>query len=146
MEHDNNERPHQGRACKDQPPRVAFPTLPPLPPLPETIDPDRWLENIHWHAFPRRIGSDGCVDVDEEPYSIKQALAGHHVVLLVNAPEKHFEVYLDTTLIKVVPIKGLHGEALPFDRYVTLIKQEARWEQRRQKMSGRSFRQLHLWV
>jgi transposase InsO family protein len=146
MQHYNFERPHQGRSCKDQPPRVAFPTLPSLPPLPETVDPDRWLESIHGHAFPRRIGSDGCVDVDEEPYYIKQALAGQHVVLLVNAPEKLFEVYQDTMLIKHVPIKGLHGEVLPFDRYVTLIKQEARSEQRRQQMSRRSFRQLRLWA
>jgi hypothetical protein len=117
-----------------------------LPPLPDQVDPDHWLQSIHGQAFPRRIGSDGCVDVDEEPYYIKQALAGHHVVLLVNAPEKRFEVYHQDILIKHVPIKGLHGEALPFERYVTLIKQEARSEQRRLQMSGRSFRQLRLWA
>jgi hypothetical protein len=105
-----------------------------------------FLESIHGQAFPRRIGSDGCVEVDLEPYSIKQALAGHHVVLLVNAPDSRFEVYHQETLIKQVPIKGLHGEVLPFDRYVTLIKQEARWEQRRLQMSARSFRQLRLWA
>src|SRR6266516_4062411 len=55
-------------------------------------------------------------------------------------------VYPDTTLIRQVPIKGLHGDILPFDRYVTLIKQEARSEQRRLMMSGRSFRQLRLWA
>jgi hypothetical protein len=27
MHPDNYERPHQGRSCKDQPPRVAFATL-----------------------------------------------------------------------------------------------------------------------
>jgi len=125
---------------------VAFATLPKLPAVPDQIDPDRWLESIHGHAFSRRIGSDGCVEVDEEPYYIKQALAGHHVVLLVNAPDSLFEVYQDTTLIKHVPIKGLHGEVLPFERYVTLIKQEARSEQRRRMMSGHSFRQLRLWA
>jgi hypothetical protein len=31
MQHYNYERPHQGRSCKDQPPRVAFATLPKLP-------------------------------------------------------------------------------------------------------------------
>ncbi len=41
--HYNQERPHQGRSCQNQPPRVAFPTLPVLPPLPEKVDPDRWL-------------------------------------------------------------------------------------------------------
>ena len=37
----------------------------------------------------------------------------------VNALDSLFEVYQDTTLIKQVPIKGLHGDILPFDRYVT---------------------------
>jgi hypothetical protein len=74
MHHYKSERPHQGRSCQDQPPPVAFPTLPKLPPLPDQVDPDRWLQSIHGHAFARRIGSDGCVEVDEEPYYIKQAL------------------------------------------------------------------------
>jgi hypothetical protein len=71
--HYNQERPHQGRSCQNQPPRVAFPTLPVLPAVPETVDPDRWLQTIHGQAFARRIGSDGCVEVDQEPYYIKQA-------------------------------------------------------------------------
>jgi hypothetical protein len=62
-----------------------------------------FLQNIHGHAFPRRIGSDGCIEVDEEPYYIKQALAGHQVVLLVNAPDSLFAVYHQDTLIKQVP-------------------------------------------
>jgi len=41
--HYNQERPNLGRSCQNQPPRVAFPTLPVLPPLPEKVDPDRWL-------------------------------------------------------------------------------------------------------
>jgi len=146
LQHYNHERPHQGRSCKDQPPRVAFPTLPKLPPLPDQVDPDRWLQSVHGHAFARRIGSDGCVDVDEEPYYIKQALAGQHIALVVNAPEKLFEVYHQDILIKQVPIKGLHEKVLPFDRYVTLMKQEARSELRRLQMSGRSLRQLRLWA
>ena len=32
MQHYNAERPHQGRACDNVPPRVAFPTLPTFPP------------------------------------------------------------------------------------------------------------------
>jgi transposase InsO family protein len=33
LQHYNYERPHQGRACGNVPPRAAFPTLPPLPAL-----------------------------------------------------------------------------------------------------------------
>ena len=146
VQHSNQERPHQGRSCQDRPPRVAHPTLPDLAPVPETVDPDRWLQSIHGQAFARRVGSDGCVDVDLEPYYIKQALAGQQVVLFVKAQEKLFEVWHAGTLIKQVPIKGLHGEELPFERYVTLIKQEARWEHRRLQVTQRSFRQLRLWA
>ena len=144
--HYNHERPHQGRSCQNQPPRVAFPTLPVLPPLPEKVDPDRWLQSLHEQAFARRVSSDGCVDVDLEPYDIKQALAGTSVLLFVNAPQKVFEVWHEGSFIKQVPIKGLHGQELPFDRYVTLIKQEARSEQRRKPPTRRSFQQLRLWT
>ncbi|HET8851380.1 MAG TPA: integrase core domain-containing protein [Ktedonobacteraceae bacterium] len=41
--HYNSQRPHQGRACGNLPPRQAFPTLPTLPPLPRTVQADRWL-------------------------------------------------------------------------------------------------------
>jgi transposase InsO family protein len=37
----NQERPHQGRRCRNQPPVVAHPVLPTRPALPATIDPDR---------------------------------------------------------------------------------------------------------
>jgi len=33
LSHYNDERPHQGRACGNVPPRVAFPVLPTLPAL-----------------------------------------------------------------------------------------------------------------
>ncbi len=41
------------------------------------INPDRWLDAIHGRAFARKVGTDGVVDVDDEHYSIQQALAGH---------------------------------------------------------------------
>jgi len=146
VHHYNLERPHQGRSCKNLPPRVAHPNLPTLPPLPDMVDPDRWLEHLHGQAFVRRIGSDGCVDVDLEPYYVRKALAGRSVAIFVNALEKRFDLYDETTLLKQVPIKGLYGQELPFDRYVSLIKQQARSEQRRLQMTKRSFQQLHLWA
>ncbi|GHO71281.1 hypothetical protein KSC_101730 [Ktedonobacter sp. SOSP1-52] len=84
--HYNQKRPHQGFSCRNQPPRVAFPTLPTLPPLPDPVDPDAWLQALHGHALARKIGSDGCVTVDGETYSISRALCGQQVTLLLNAP------------------------------------------------------------
>lgn len=144
--HYNHQRPHQGRSCRNQPPAVAFPTLPTLPALPDTVDPDRWFQRLDGQAFARRIRSDGCVEVDLESYSIKQAFAGKQVVLFVNAAQKCFDVWDDQQRIKQVPLKGLHGDPMPFERYVTLITQEARSEQRRAQMSRRSLQQLRLWA
>jgi hypothetical protein len=64
LQHDKNERPHQGRACGNVPPRVAFPTLPVLPALPERVNPDAWLGSLDQKRYLRHVGRDGCVDVD----------------------------------------------------------------------------------
>jgi hypothetical protein len=77
--------PHQGRACQNRPPRVAFPVLPTLPALPILVDPDCWLEEQHGQAFSRRVKVGGRILVDGIAYYVKQALAGQMVTLLVNA-------------------------------------------------------------
>jgi transposase InsO family protein len=64
LHHYNEERPHQGRACGNRPPRVACPVLPQLSPLPTTVQPNHWLQQFHQQAFIRSVGSDGCVMVD----------------------------------------------------------------------------------
>ena len=70
LSHYNNERPHQGRACGNVPPRVAFPTLPTLPALPGRVDPDAWLATLDQKMYLRHVGRDGCVDVDLQSYYI----------------------------------------------------------------------------
>jgi len=70
LQHYNHERPHQGRACSNVPPHVAFPTLPTLPSLPERVDPDAWLVSLDQKMYLRHVGRDGCVDVDLTTYSI----------------------------------------------------------------------------
>jgi hypothetical protein len=144
--HYNTERPHQGRACGNRPPRVAFPVLPTLPPLPEQVDPDRWLEAIHSQAFARRVQPNGTVEVDRRPYYVKQTLAGQQVVLVVNAREAVFEVLLGAARLKSVPIKGLVGQPLPFDEYAARMREEARSEYRRWLQQHRGWRQGQLWA
>jgi hypothetical protein len=87
QQHSNEQRPHQGRACGNRPPRVACPELPRLPPLPTTVQPDRWLQQFHQHAFVRTVGSDGCVMVDLHTYYVSQRLAGQPVALVVDAED-----------------------------------------------------------
>jgi transposase InsO family protein len=92
QEHYNWQRPHQGRSCRNLPPRLAFPELPRLPELPREVDPDRWLERLHGQAYVRHIGSDGCVTVDERPYYVGLDQKGKTVALLVDAVSRSFEV------------------------------------------------------
>ncbi len=46
----------------------------------------------------------------------------------MNAAAKQFDIWQPGRLIKSVPIKGLHGQIMPFEDYVALMKQEARSE------------------
>jgi hypothetical protein len=130
VEHYNKERPHQGRSCGNQPPRVAHPVLPPLPALPTSVDPDAWLKAIHGRTYARRVMSDGCVSVDGTNYYVKQALAELQIILRVNAAERSLEVLQEQTLIKVLPIKGLQGKRMELSEYIALMQERARSEER----------------
>jgi hypothetical protein len=106
VHHDNEERPHQGRSCGNQPPRVAYPIRPPLPKLSTTVQPNRWLQHFHQQAFMRLVGSDGCVELDLHTYSISQSLAGQPVAFLVDAYERCLNGWRATTLFTRLPMKG----------------------------------------
>ena len=146
LSHYHDERPHQGRGLGNQPPRVAFPTLPTRPPLPEVVDPDRWLASIHGQAFARTVQPNGSVVVDHRSYYVKQSLAGRKVVLVVNAPERRFDILLGREVVKPVAIKGLIGQPLPFEEYAALMLEEARSEYRRWLQQQRRLHQLSLWA
>jgi hypothetical protein len=146
LAHYHDERPHQGRGLRNQPPRVAFPTLPVRPPLPEVVDPDHWLASIHGQAFARTVQQSGSVVVDHRSYYIKQQLSGRKVVLVVNAPERRFEVLLGREVVKSVALKGLVGQPLPFEDYVERMLEEARSEYRRWLQQQRRLHQLSLWA
>ncbi len=128
--HYNSERPNQARSCGNQPPRVACQQFPTLPAVPEAVDPDRWLVPMQKHAFARTIRAGGDLTINHQDYYVSRSLAGQRVTCWVNAAEKHFEIWRLGGLIKSVPIKGLHGQTMPFQEYVALMKREARSEYR----------------
>jgi transposase InsO family protein len=147
LQHYNWERPHQGRACHNIPPRVAFPSLPTLPALPQRVDPDRWLVTFHHQMFLRRVGRDGCVNVDLAPYYIDPRMAGCQVLLQVEAQDAQFVVWHAEQVIKKLPIKGLIGQEMAIDEYLKYIRAEALAYQRRSstRSSGWDLRQPSLW-
>jgi hypothetical protein len=140
--HYNEERPHQGVACHDLPPRVACPFLPALPPVPAWVDPDHWVDLLDGRTYARKVQADTCVHVDEAPSYLSQQLVGQYVTLRIDAAQRVFVVEQAGRVAKALPIKGLVGKRLPFAAYVRYLCAEARSErQRRAHVS----RQLRLW-
>ena len=121
----NYQRPNQARSCGNQPPRLAFPSLPALPPVPEMIDPDRWLETVDGELFTRRVNAAGTVQVDKYKYYIGRAYHGRTVVLQVDVANKQFNVELAKKPLKTIPIKGLEHGQMPFDEYLEFICKQA---------------------
>jgi hypothetical protein len=146
LQHYNYERPHQGRACGNVLPRVAFPTLPTLPALPERVDPDAWLASLDQKMSLRHVGRDGCVDVDLATYYVGPELARRAILLQVRAKQHQFAVWSQDQIVKLLPIKWLVGQQMPLEDYLHYIKQEALAAPRRASArSSRKVRQPSLW-
>nr|WP_244421938.1 integrase core domain-containing protein [Ktedonobacter racemifer] len=114
IQHYNWERPHQGRTCHNVAPRVAFPTLPSLPALPQVVDPDAWLQAIEGQIFVRKVGADGCVNVDLAPYYISQQVVGQYMALQVVVSERTFLVWHGPTCSKQCPSNTSTGNRCPW--------------------------------
>ena len=146
LSHYNDERPHQGRACGNVPPRMAFPVLPTLPALPQKVDPDAWLATLDQKMYLRHVGRDGCVDVDLATYYIGPQMAGRTVLLQVEAQSRQFAVWSQDQVVKLLPIKGLLGQEMVLDDYLQYIQREALAAPRRSPARGsRKARQSTLW-
>jgi Integrase core domain len=125
-QHYNHERPHQGLACGNQPPRVAFPVLPSRPALPLTVDPDRWISALHGRCYVRKVQQDTSVTIGTGRYYITQALRGQQVSLQIDATDRTLVVTHEGQEVKRVPIQGTGRGRVPFEQFVELLLAEAR--------------------
>ncbi len=146
LAHYNSERPNQARSCGNQPPRVACQQFPTLPSVPETVDPDRWLLKVNKHAFARTIRAGGDLTINRQDYYVSRTLAGQRVTCWVNAAARQFDIWQPGRLIKSIPIKGLYGQIMPFEDYVTLMKREARSEYQQYLRTHKRLTQGRLWA
>ena len=126
QQHYNDERPHQGLACDNQPPRVAFPVLPARPPVPLTIDPDGWIAALDGHAYVRKVRKDTSVTLGASCYYTTQALVGKYVRLRIDASDRTLVVEHEEMELKRVPIEGSGRGRVPFAQFVELLCEEAR--------------------
>jgi hypothetical protein len=124
--HYNTERPHQGLACGNRPPAVAWPQLPLWPPLPVQVDPDRWIASYQDRCFARRVRSDGTVFLDNRPYPVGSQYAGRAVVAQLDAATHQVRFFSEQrVLLATKPLRGLVGAPLSLEAFVTWCEQEA---------------------
>jgi len=146
LAHSNEERPNQARSGGTQPPRLACPQFPRRPAVPERVDPDRWLLRVNQQTFARTVQAEGGVSIDHREYYVGRQVAGQRVTCVVQATGQQFDIWHGASRIKQLPIKGRSGTSLPFEVYVTLMKQEARSEYRRSLQTRARYHQGRLWA
>src|SRR5260370_37467719 len=88
----------------------------------------------------RPVSRHGMVSIDLKDYYVGRALAGQRVALHLSAKARAWLVIQGTQLLKSLPLKGLYGAALPFEKFVPLMMQQARAEQRLRTAQERRFR------
>lgn len=139
-EHYNGERPNQALSCQNRPPLVAAGELPPLPRPPAQVEADGWLEELDgWH-IERKVNAQGLVQVDLRRYYVDVHRAGQRVSLQVQAATRSLLVWQEGTLLKTLPLRGLLGQSLPFERFVAYMKQQARAQHRLRSLQERKRR------
>ncbi len=130
VEHYNWQRPHQGIACANRPPRIAFPELPTLPSVPDVVNADAWLSWVDGEHVVRLVNRQGFVKVDLRTYYVSSKLAGQAVTLRVNAAEHCLQVMYPQVTRRSLPLKGLHQRSFAYQDYVELMQREASTQRR----------------
>ncbi len=144
VRHYNLERPHQGLACGNRPPLIAFPHLAPLPPLPATVDPDGWLSQFDGLHLERKVDRHGMISLDLKRYSVSAHLVGQRVVLHLDAKLRCVQVLHAQHVIKALPLRGLVGQQLSFEQFLTHMLHQARAQARLRSLQERKYRTAAL--
>jgi len=125
VHHYNFERPNQAITCENQPPRLKFPQPPQLPKVPETIDPDRWLAEMHGKTYKRRLSRDGRFQLGNQTYYVQKQLHGRYILIWIDGQQRELSIFANRKLIKKIPIKGLQNRMMNFPEYLDWMCQEA---------------------
>ncbi len=125
-QHYNEERPHQGLSCGNQPPRRAFPELPERPAPPALVDPDRWIEALDGKRFVRKVQQNTSVKLDSQRYYVSRELVGQQVTLIINATDRTLIIEHAGQEVRRVPLQGTGRGPCSFEQFVEQLCEEAR--------------------
>lgn len=125
-QHYNEERPHQGVSCANQPPRTAFPVLPERPAAPAMVDPDRWVDALDGKRFVRKVQPSAEVKLEAQRYYVNRSLIGQQVTLIINAEDRTLSIEHAGQEIRRVPLQGTGQPRCSFEQFVEQLCEEAR--------------------
>lgn len=126
QKHYNEERPHQGLSCGNQPPRTAFPELPARPTAPALVDPDRWIEALDGKRYVRKVQQNTSVLLDTQRYYVNRDLVGQQVTLIVQASDRTLRIEHRGKEVRRVPLQGTGRGPCSFEQFVEQLCEEAR--------------------
>ena len=76
-------------------------------------------------TYTRKLGRDGCFQLGNQTYYVKQKLRGRPVTLWVDGQQRELGVFLNGKVIKKLPIKGLQNRKMTFEEFVDWMAKEA---------------------
>lgn len=126
-----DERPHQGRACQNQPPAVVYPDPPAWPQVPATLDPNRWVAQLHGKTWVRRVSTRGSITIGGNDYYVSRTLAGQDVVVRMDAPTQELVIYHAEHEYRRRRLRNLITTDLPFEQFIDQLCAAARGEDAR---------------
>jgi predicted metal-dependent peptidase len=89
------------------------------------VDPDRWLLQQSGKTYKRKLDANGCFQLGNQTYYVQQKRRRQVVVIWVDGKQKTLHVFADRTLVKSLPIKGLHNRLMNFQEYLDMMCKEA---------------------
>ena len=98
--------------------------------MPDVVNADGWLRQLDGQHLVRQVNRHGSVTVNLAHYYLSRSLAGQRVILRIDGVNGLLHVQHPQLRRKSFPLKGLQRQALPYQRYLDLMLQEASRERR----------------
>jgi hypothetical protein len=80
------------------------------------------------------------VSIDLKRSYVSSQLVGHHVALHLDGKARCMHVLFEQQVVKSLPLKGLVGQVLSFEQFLTSMLHQARAQARLRSLQERKYR------
>jgi hypothetical protein len=108
-----------------------------LPHPPQQVEADGWLNELDGWQVERKVDAHGLVHLDLRGYYVDVHRAGQRVTLQLQAASRSLRIWHEGTLLKTLPLRGLVGQPMSFERFVEHMLAQARALHRLRSLQAR---------